>query len=634
MLNKWYIFQLIVYHLTNFNSFYIKSMKERNENIRKVEDLEDGSTVYEIGNKELEETPATKPSFYKNLAANLEKSARNKIANHLIEAIEEDIEARREWMEAVEKVKEFLGFTIEDLNDIPFERATRTFDTTLASSLMRFYATVRAELLPATGPAGFQINAEKTEELEALGGKRRDYLNYYLTVKDTAYYADFEQFLLYLGLYGSGFKKVYYDNVLKRPISRFIHPKDFIVNCDCSSILEADRLTHVLHLSKRDILFNQKNKVYLDADLPYLKSNVSTGDADDDDDVYSTSDVDVNVYTRKSLFPVYEVHAYLNLDELIESSANGNDSKAIPLPYIITIDKTSKEMLSLRRNWNEKDEQKKRINYFIQYNYLPGFGIWGLGLAHILGSNAITLTQLLRQLVDAGKFKNLPGGFRVKGFKQQQNDIIVGPGQFPEVDTGGVPLKEAFMPLPYGEPSQVLRELRMEIVSQCKELGSISDMEMSNSKEDIPVGTTIALLDNHNKLQSSVLRSIHMSLSRELLLLDELLQSALDSEEFISNNATQTITKDDFVKEITIIPVSDPSMNSTMHRVMRAESVMKMAMQAPELHNLREVFKLNYETQGLDPETIEDILKPDLTSAEIPPLDPISENMNILKGQP
>ena len=194
----------------------------------------------------------------------------------------------------------------------------------------------------------------------------------------------------------------------------------------------------------------------------------------------------------------------------------------MPLPYVVTIDKISKEILAIRRNWEEQDTDKKRTNYFVQYNYLPGFGVYGIGLAHLLGSNAITLTSLLRQLVDAGSFKNLPGGLRVKGFKQQNNDLMVGPGEFVEVDTGGVPLQEAFMPLPYSEPSQTLRELRLEIVNQCKELGSTSELGMLDSKEDIPTGTMLAALENNNRIQSAVLRSIHHSLSYELQLIEKL----------------------------------------------------------------------------------------------------------------
>jgi hypothetical protein len=605
-------------------------MKTIDDDIRKIEELEDGSSVYEIGKLPEEENPEN--SFYDNLAKNFPEEARKKLATFLLEAIEEDIESRKEWMESVEKVKQYLGFSLEDLKNVPFKEATRTFDTTLSTALIRFYATTRAELLPQTGPAGFKINGTNNEQLTSQGEKIRDWLNYYLTMVDKSYYSDFERFLLYLGLYGSGFKKVYYDKLLKRPLSRFIMPHDFIIDSDCTSILESNRLTHVLHLSKREIILNQQNNIYLDVELPYLKTLEIEEEELNKNTKKNKDEIDLDVYTKRSLFPIYEVHTYLNLDDF----KNDGDSKTedtVPLPYIVTIDKISKEILSIRKNWKENDPEQKRKNFFVQYNYLPGFGIYGIGLAHLIGSNAITLTKLLRQLVDAGSFKNLPGGLRAKGFKQQQNDIIVGPGQFVEVDTGGIPLQEAFMPLPYSEPSNSLRELRIEIMNQTKELGSTSEMGMLDSKEDIPTGTTLALLETNNRIQSSVLRSIHYSLTEELQLINQIFKENLDTEEFLNNGQQEQISGNDFIDEVKIIPVSDPVMNSTPQRIMRAESVLRVSQQDPQVHNMRAVFEMVYKAQGLDEKDIENILKPD-QEPEVMPVDPITEFTNILLGKP
>ena len=584
--------------------------------IREIEQLEDGSSVYEIGKPPSEEGDG---SFYDNLAVeSLQEDVLKKLSTFLLESIEKDIEARKPWLDAIEKAKPYLGYSLEDLTNIPFKEATRTFDTTLATAHIRFYATTRAELLPQSGPAGFKINGVSNEELEVKGGEIRDRLNNYLTIVDKSYYSDFERFLIYLGFYGSGFKKVYYDKLLKRPLSRFIMPQGFIIDSDCTSILESNRLTHVLHLSKREIILNQQNDIYRDVELSYLK-NGETSDFDDNaklDLTKKKDEVDLGAYTNRSLFPIYEVHTYLNLDDFTDNTSNSK-TDTIPLPYIVTIDKISKEILSVRRNWEESDQDKKRLNYFVQYNYLPGFGIYGIGLAHLIGSNAISLTTILRQLVDAGSFKNLPGGLRAKGFKQQQNDLIVGPGQFVEVDTGGIPLGEAFMPLPYSEPSQTLRELRLEIMNQTKELGSTSEMGMLDSKEDIPTGTAMAFLETNNRIQSAVLRSIHYSLSNELQLIDKFLREDSDLADVVE-----------------IIPVSDPATNSTVQRIMKAQATMQLAMQAPELHNMREIFKLNYKAQGIDEREIDKILKPEERPEEVLSLDPISENINALKGEP
>jgi hypothetical protein len=606
-------------------------MKTSNDDIRKIEELEDGSSVYEVGPPPEKEDKES--SFYANLAIKFSEEARKRLSSFLLESIEKDIEARQDWLSSVEKAKQYLGFSLEDLKNTRFTQATRTFDTTLSTALIRFYATSRAELLPQSGPAGFKINGNSDEELERKGELTRDWLNYYLTVQDASYYSDFERFLLYLGFYGSGFKKVYYDKLLKRPLSRFIMPEDFVIDADCTSILESNRLTHILHLSKREIILNQQNDIYRDVELPYLKTLENT-DEDELNPTKKKDDVDISVYNKRSLFPIYEVHTYLNLQDFTEDGDDSKTENTVPLPYIVTIDKISKEILSIRKNWKEEDAEREREEYFVQYNYLPGFGIYGIGLAHLIGSNAITLTTVLRQLVDAGSFKNLPGGLRAKGFKQQNNDLVVGPGQFVEVDTGGIPLAEAFMPLPYSEPSGVLRELRLEIVNQCKELASTSEMGMLQSKEDIPTGTTLALLETNNRIQSAVLRSIHVSFTRELQLIDKIFRDTLDTQEFNTENQQRSITGNDFAEEIVIIPISDPSINSAPQRMMKAESILRTALQAPELHNLREVLKLNYEAQGMASQEIDKILIPEPQEEEILPLDPVSENLNAMKNKP
>lgn len=603
-------------------------MKFATDTITPIEELEDGSTIYEVGEPELEQNSDN--SFYANLAEDLTESSRHKLSTYLLEAIDEDIEARKDWLTSVQKVKEYLGFSLEDLQGAQFTQATRTFDTTLSTALIRFYATTRAELLPQSGPAGFKIQGEQNEALEKQGELICNWLNYFLTIKDNSYYSDFERFLLYLGLYGSGFKKVYYDKISEQPISRFIMPEDFVIDGDCTSVLESERITHILHLSKREVLLKQQSGIYRECELPYLKG-INSNDQEDDEEDKKKDGIDLGVYTKQSLFPIYEVHTYLNLEDFINDGADENNEE-VPLPYVVTIDKISKEILAIRRNWEEQDADKKRTNYFVQYNYLPGFGVYGIGLAHLLGSNAITLTSLLRQLVDAGSFKNLPGGLRVKGFKQQNNDLMVGPGEFVEVDTGGVPLQEAFMPLPYSEPSQTLRELRLEIVNQCKELGSTSELGMLDSKEDIPTGTMLAALENNNRIQSAVLRSIHHSLSYELQLIEKLFKDTLTYQEFSFNEANASISGEDFVEEVKIIPIADPSTNSRIQKIIKAQEVLRTAEQSPDLHNMREVLRINYEAQGLSAEEIDKIL-PSEESEEILPLDPITENINILSGK-
>jgi hypothetical protein len=609
-------------------------MKTSDEDIRKIEDLEDGSSVYEIGSSPaIEESENT--DFYENIAEKFPEEARKKLSTFLLEGIEEDIVVRQKWLDPIEKAKAYLGFDLEASELKGYKQGTRTFDTTFSTAVIRFFATNKPELYPLSGPAGFKINGNSNEETDRKAELNTDYLNYYLTVKDSAYYPDCDRFLLNLGFCGTIFKKVYFDKLLKRPLSRFIMPENFVIDADCTSILESSRLTHILHLSKREIILNQQNKIFLDVDLPYLK-NSEIGDNDDSSNQSSErkEKVDLSEYKKRSLFPIYEIHAYLTLDDFTEENKDSQSDSIVSLPYIVTIDKASKEILSISRNWDEDDEDKKQREYFVQYNYLPGFGIYGNGLAHLIGTNAISLTSIQRMLIDAGIFKNMPAGLRAKGFKQQDSTIIVGPGEWIEVDTNGLPLTDALMPLPYSEPSNALRELRLEMIQECEKLASTSELGMLSSKEDIPVGTTLALLETNNKIQSAVSSSIHNSFSKELQLLNNIFKKTLQTEEFNFGKERKVITSEDFVDEVMIIPVSDPAAGSSIQRIIKAESLLRTAMQAPELHDMREVFKKNYEAQGLDASQIDQILPAPPEEQEILPLDPVSENLNIMKNEP
>lgn len=595
------------------------------DHIRDMGEGEDGSSVYEIGPPPGDESP--EDDFHTNLAATLPEEALDRIATFLLEAIDEDLASRKEWMDSVEKTRQYLGFSIEDTKDVPFKGATSTFDTTLSTALVRFYATMRAEFFPPQGPVHIQGGEDAPPEEEAQRERVKKWMNHYLKVEDKGYYADVNRAFFYEGFYGSLVKKVYWDHQKNMPLSRFIIPKDFIVDNDCLNILESGRLTHVLHLSKRDILLNQKTGYYREAELPYLKSGQTpTEDKDGEKDI--NNPVDLEAYTRRSLFDFYEVHVYLSLEEFVSP---GNDHQGdIPLPYIVTVCSHSKKIVRLTRNWREDDPACEKINYFVQYCYLPGFGIYGLGLAHLIGTNAITLTQLLRQLVDAGSFKNMPGGLRKKGFKGPQNDLIVGPGQFVEVDSGSTPLREAFMPLPYDEPSQSLRELRQEIMAQTKELAATSEMSLSENHPNAPVGTTLALLEVTQRIQSAVFQSFYVSLGQELQALYTLFQQNLDFKEFMSQGKPQQVSGEDFADHFEITPVADPSLDSKTQRIARAETLLKVALESPDLYDMREVNRRFCEAIGL--QNVDKVLKPE--EGEIPPQDPVTENMNALKGMP
>ena len=561
--------------------------------------------------------------FYKNLAEDWPDDHLDKLSAYLLEAIEEDIEARKEWLDTFKRGKKLLGFKIDDQSNASFKHATTTYDTTLSTALIRFYATLKAEFFPASGPCGFEIQGESDENSLSEGAQIRDWLNNYLTKEDKGYYSDTDRFILYLGLAGSGFKKVYYEN--KVPISRYIMPEDFIVDADCNSILESSRLTHVLRLTKREIILKQLDKSYRDTPLPYLKStgdeNLSGGLTYDEEKLQS--------YSKRSLFPIYETHAYLTLEDFTSHVDKDDEKNNLPLPYIVVLDESTKKILSIRRNWEPENTLRERINYFVQYNYLPGFGIYGLGLAQLLGSNCLNLTTILRQLIDAGKFKNFPGGLRVKGFQQQRTDILSGPGEFTEVDTGGLTIEESFKTFPYDEPSAVLQSLRNEVIIQTKELASTSELGMLQSRDAQSAATTLALLENHNRIHSGVFTAFHASFNEELGMIYSLFKDNIQHElEQLNLPISNEL--------IRIVPVANPGVNSRLEQVMRAESIFRMAKEEPALHNMPEVLKINYKALGLTDATIENILNvpEEVPEAEVLPLDPATENINMLLGKP
>lgn len=597
---------------------------------RKIEDLLDGTSIYEINDEiEVAEKDEKKRlKHHENLADSLDDSILQKISGKLLEGIQQDISSRSEWEAAFNKGMDYLGFKVQEFRDYPFSRCCSVFDSTLATALLRFWSTARAELFPAKGPANYEIHGESTEELENQGGKVMKFLNHYLTKVDKDYYPDSERLLMYLGIVGCAFRKVYTDPMTERPKARFIDPQDFIVNNLCRSILSSDRLTHAEYLSKREVMLREKSGYFRDVELP---------DSDDDDNFDSSDTTKVvkknegitpGTGENKSLFKFYEVHTDLDLDGFEDL---GKDSKkaGMPLPYIVTICVNNKRIVSIRRNWIEGDPLFNRIEYFVQYNYLPGFGIYGIGLAQLLGSNAIALTSILRQLVDSGTLKNFPGGLKAKGLRVENNNKAIGPSEFWDVETGGMPIRDAIMLMPYAEPSQVLKELRNEIIQQTQQIAGTAETQIPESNAETPVGTTLAMIEVANKVQSSVLRSLHMSLGHELELLYKLFSENITPHEFLTQGNIYQISSEDFNENIKIIPVSDPNLTTSTQRILRAEAILRLAQSAPELHDMRNAYHRMYSAMNVS--DIEALLIPE---KNILALDPITENMNAMENKP
>jgi len=550
----------------------------------------------------------------------------------LEEVTEKDIKNRAPWLDIIEKAKTLLGFKIEEIQD-PNNASTRksnsstcnaaqvkTYDTTFSSSVLRLWATLRSELLPSTGPVGFKIPSyfdrplnenesnrlTPNEDYELKGEMVRDALNEYLTVEDKGFYPDYDRFLLYLILYGCVFRKIYYDSITGKPLSRFIMPEDFLFDNNCSSITESNRLTHIRYLSKREILFNMQSGVFSKVDLDYLDS-VGSSDGEEATDDSKAKQVD----HTNSRFPFYETHEYLVLNDFFDNN-NASEDYSIPLPYVITRCGSSNQIVSLTPNWDENDPTKTRINCFIHYNLFPGFDVFGLGLAQILGSNSKSLTSMQQMAIDAAIFQNFPGGMKAKGIKTTNNDLNILPGQFVTVETGNLSLRDSIMPLPYNGPSPALLEYINRITAQTQELASATEMGLTENNQNTPVGTTIALLEVSNRMQSAIMRTVHSSFSAELQLFYKMF-----------NLPSLPIDKE----SLKVIPVSDPSVESSTQRIIKAESILKLASSNPELHNMREVYLKVYQALGVG--DIDKILLPEPAPQEQQEQQPIDPALQV-----
>ncbi len=564
--------------------------------------------------------------FNSDISSSIPEKVLEKIAAYLEEVTSEDIKSRQPWLDIINKTKPFLGFGLEEASNkinATINPSTvnndqiKTFDTTFSTALLRLWALLRLELLPSAGPCGFKTDSNNTESYELQGEITKDALNEYLTIEDKGFYPDYDRFLLYLLLYGCVFRKVYYDSITKKPISRFIIPEDFLVDNNCSSILESNRLTHIRYLSKREILLNMQDGTFRSVELDYLKSTNNIVDTEEndlkEDDV--NSGVDMSAYSTLSRFKFYETHEYLDLNEFFDSGYEWqlyNDS--LPSPYVITRCGLSNKIVSIIPNWQEDDPTRTRINCFIHYNLFPGFDIYGLGLAQVLGSNAMSLTCMQRMAIDAAIFQNFPGGVKVPGIKNQNNDITITPGQFITLDTGALPLAQAIMPLPYNGPSPALLEYLQRVTNQTQQLASTSEVGMPENSANTPVGTTMAMLEVANRMQSAILRTVHASFSDEIQLLFQALNP-------MGTGFEQSDDKFAQLSSLKIIPVSDPSVESTTQRIMKAESLLKIASTDPQLHNMREIYTRVYQALGIS--GIDQILLPEnLEQNEEMPVDP------------
>ena len=584
-------------------------------------ELDDGGVEidFEPEVERLEDAP-----FDANLALYMDDMDMNTLGETLLSGVEEDKQSRGDWEATMSEGIKLMGLKIED-RQTPFKGACGVYDPLMAEAVVRWQAVAAGELMPAAGPVKTQVIGVANEQLEAQASRVQQFMNLYLTELAPEFYEEFDQMLFWLPLVGSTFKKTYQDRLLGRPVSRFVLPDNFIASYGTTDLATSPRFCHITPMTRRNFRLAQLAGVYRDIDL---------GDPQADDS--SQTPIQAEVDGVQGVEPgaegteeyrIYEVYADLNL-------VGYENEDGIPLPYVVTIEEGTRKVLSVYRNYDEGDPTFQRKNPFTHYKFMPGVGFYGLGYAHLLGNSAKTATSIRRQLIDAGTLNNFPGGLRVKGMRLEDNNIGIGPTEFREIDTGGLPIQNAIMTMPYKEPSQVSLALLKETYEAARNLANTTEIAVGEGRQDAPVGTTVALMEAATRLQSATLKRSHRALTRELKLIADLFGKYLPNEPypFPVRGGMAAIMREDFANNIDVIPVSDPNISSSAQRMMRAEALLRFATQQPDQHNLREAYRQMYVEMGVAPEKIELILAPERQKPR--PLDPLTENQNAIVGMP
>jgi len=586
-----------------------------------ITEMDDGGVEIDFDPEMDVEEEATHDS---NLALYMDDMALNGVGEMLLSGVEEDRQSRAEWETTMSEGIKLMGLKIED-RQTPFKGACGVYDPLLAEAVVRWQAVACGELLPAAGPVKTQVIGVANEQLDAQAARVKDFMNLYLTELAPEFYEEFDQMLFWLALVGSTFKKVYQDRMLGRPVSRFVLPDNFIVAYGTTDLETSPRYCHITPMTRRNFRLAQLAGVYRD---------IKVGDPQPDDtdqtpiqaQVDGVQGVEPGAEGTEE-YKIYEVYADLNLEGY-------ENEDGIPLPYIVTIEEGSRKVLSIYRNYEEDDPTFQRESSFVHYKLMPGVGFYGLGYAHLLGNSAKTATSIRRQLIDAATLNNFPGGLRVKGMRLDDNNIGIGPTEFREIDTGGMPIQNAIMTMPYKEPSQVSLALLKETYESARNLANTAEIAVGEGRQDAPVGTTVALMEAATRLQSATLKRAHKAFNRELKMIANLFGKYLPDEPypFPVRGGMSAIMREDFSNNIDVIPVSDPNISSSAQRMMRAEALLRFATQQPDQHNLREAYRQMYVEMGIPEEKIELLLLPE--QAKPRPLDPLSENQNALTGKP
>ena len=575
---------------------------------------EDGEVVIDFTGEYTEDLIG--PDHDANLAEYIEDNELEALASELVEDFIADRHSRKDWARSYVKGLDLLGMKIEERTQ-PWAGAAGVFHPVLTEAVVRFQAQAMSELFPAAGPVRTKVLGKKDQEKIDQAQRVENEMNYLLTEEMTEYRDETEQMLFRLPLAGSAFKKVYYDPIMERPCAMFVPAEDFVVSYGAADLATAPRYTHVMKKTPNEIAELQFNSFYVDVDLPEPEADYS-----DIQEKYDEIDGETAVMEDDDRHTILEIHADLMMPEPFD------DPDGLARPYVVTIDKSSLTVLSIRRNWYEDDIKKRKRAHFVHYRYLPGLGFYGTGLIHLIGGLAKSATSILRQLIDAGTLSNLPAGLKARGLRIKGDDSPLMPGEFRDVDVPGGAIRDSIAFLPYKEPSSVLYQLLGNIVEEGRRIGSVADVQVGNLNPQAPVGTTLALMERSMKVMSGVQARLHAALKNELRILAKIVKDYMPAE-YAYEMEGEFSRQQDFDKRVDVIPVSDPNAATMAQRVVQYQAAMQLAQQAPNLYNMGKLHRQMLEVLGI--KDADEIIKlPD----DIKPSDPVTENMAILKQEP
>lgn len=570
-------------------------------------------------------------NFNSNLVDFIDPMVMQKLASDLISSVESDKQSRSEWEKTYKDGLQYLGMKFDESRSQPFEGSSGVIHPILAEAVTQFQAQAYKEMLPAKGPVKTEIVGARTIDTENQAERIQEFMNYYIMNVMEDYDPELDMLLFYLPLAGSAFKKVYFDFVTNKAVSKFIPPEDLIVPYEAADLSSAERVTHAISMSLNEVKKQQLTGFYANVDIP--EDAYSDEDSEIQNEIDEIQGVEAS-YKEDRNRTIYEIHTVLDLQGFEDLDQNGNPT-GLKLPYIITIDEASRRILAIRRNYLENDMLKNKINYFVQYKFLPGLGFYGLGLSHMIGGLSKASTSILRQLIDAGTLANLPAGFKARGMRIRDEDEPLQPGEFRDIDTTGGSLRENLIPLPIKEPSNVLMQLLGLLVDSGKRFAAIADMNIGDANAAMPVGTTVALLERGTKVMSAIHKRLHYAQRLEFKLLAKVFAEYLPpTYDFQTGSAPAEIKQADFDGRVDIIPVSDPNIFSQSQRVTLAQELLQMVQSNPEVHGITgmyEAYRRMYAALGVD--NIEALIQPppDMTPR---PIDAGTENSGLLLGQP